>query len=859
MTREGAEPGSPDPPAGSGPAAPLLPPPPPWVGSPPPPWAGPPPTIGAPGPWAAWAALPAPRVPLIGGRAPVRIAGLLAVFGAALLGASLAAGLRALQDLPPDLAGSPADRGPYLPTVAAVTIAAVAVALLAGRRWLRAVAMGIGCSSAGSLLARVEASSPGRASGLRAARRTALAATCLATVGAVLVGAGIVGRLVAGDRTISTAGAIVAFVGVVAILLAAGIVPSLLGAVTLREVDAASSRGSGPTPVPRAPSPITGVLGAIAVACMLLLPLAGSSAPVTVCDLGAPWRCADVLVRADHGGKDAYAEAIGVAYAVHPASDLRDRPRRVLLIATGGPGSSGIEDGAWMVDWLDPRVTERFDVVTFDARGVGGTDGRDCPRAARSYGEQPIEASTARTFAEACVVEAGAAGLDLRRFGTDAVVEDIEAVRIALGVGRISLYGISYGTVVGQSYAVAHPDRVDALVLDAPVDRGVPSGRMWVTAAHGFVDAVEATLDACSSDVGCSEALPHAAHVYQDVLDRFARVGELRGSVVGPDGKPHDRVMTATDFAGLTSAAMYDTTSRMSWLRALAGMAADDVRPLLRLNDAWAGPDTGSWFAYYATWCADAQVGPADRPGDFGAFAQAADDAGLTDDDALDTAMTLAPCVFWPGQQDAPETRPVPTGVPTLILGSTADPITTIEGARSLLRSLPDARLIETDGGGHGSLGDQCPNERIADFLVDGRLPLAETSICRGWVADAFMPLAVSPATAADDAIEGLFWELLGAPEVLQWDGVGTLRIGCGEGGTALFKATGEGWRAAVTFEGCSWAQGATFDGSGWMDLASWSTALVVSSPRGELNLVATSSTWRLTGRWDGRVVDVDD
>lgn len=512
-----------------------------------------------------------------------------------------------------------------------------------------------------------------------------------------------------------------------------------------------------------------------------------------------------------------------------------------------------------MVDWLDARVTDWFDVVTFDARGVGGTDGRDCPEAARAYGEQEIDAPSAQTFAQACIAEAGVVGVDLRRFGTDAVVEDIEAIRIALGVDRISLYGSSYGTVVGQAYAVVHPDRVDALVLDAPVDRGVSAGLMWVRAAAGFGDAVRATLDACRADVDCDAALPHAAAVYQDLVDRLARAGKLGGSIVGPDGKPHDRLVTAADFAGLTSAAMYDTRSRMSWLRALAGMAADDVRPLLRLSDAWAGPRTGSSFAYYATWCADARVGPVDRPGDYDAFTLAASDAGLPGPDALDTALTLAPCVFWPGQQDAPETRPVPTGVPTLILGSTADPITTIEGVRSLLGSLPDARLVETDGGGHGSLGDRCPSERITSFLVDGRLPLAQTSICRGWVADAFIPLAVSPAITADDAIEGLVWELLGAPEVLEWDGVGSLRIGCGEGGTALFELTGEGWRAGVTLEGCSWAQDAVFSGSGSIDVATWSTVLSVTSPRGELDLEASSSTWRLKGQWDGRVVDEAD
>src|SRR5206468_3314718 len=49
-------------------------------------------------------------------------------------------------------------------------------------------------------------------------------------------------------------------------------------------------------------------------------------------------------------------------------------------------------------------------------------------------------------------------------------VEDFEALRKALGVDKVTLYGVSYGTKVAVAYAMAHPEHVESLVLDSVVD-----------------------------------------------------------------------------------------------------------------------------------------------------------------------------------------------------------------------------------------------------------------------------------------------------------------------------------------------------------------------------------------------------
>ena len=52
-------------------------------------------------------------------------------------------------------------------------------------------------------------------------------------------------------------------------------------------------------------------------------------------------------------------------------------------------------------------------------------------------------------------------------YRTSAAADDINDVRRALGLGRITLYGDSYGTFLAQSYAFRHPDTLEALVLDS--------------------------------------------------------------------------------------------------------------------------------------------------------------------------------------------------------------------------------------------------------------------------------------------------------------------------------------------------------------------------------------------------------
>ncbi len=844
------------------------------------------------GSWPSTSYMP-PELVRVPGRGLLVLLGWVSAIGALAVLPELASGLRSTirtvvaSDAVAGggaVAGAPAVVGPWVSdglVVGALLVALLTVvAIVAAWRWLRGVGSLTGAGSPRAVLRAQEVAAPcaGAAPEAIAApaapsaflqppqervpgaiRSSAVAAT-LAGLGAIALGVGAGAlRSVGGTRT-GVLASVVAISGAAAIVMAAGLLPSVLRAVDRRLIGAAQARQSLRVALPVARSPLPGILTAAALVAMVTLPTGGDLAPGIAaaggCDLPDPWECWTVTVATDMDagpGAGIVKVRFAIAPAVHPDPV---KGRRVLVLVDGGPGASGIEDADWMRESLAPRLLDRFDVVAFDARGTGGTDAHECRRAGRAFTTAPLTEHASRGFVTDCLREVDLGGQDLRRFGSRQIAADIDSIRVALGVQRLTLYGQSYGTVIAQEYAAMHPDRLDGLVLDAPIDRSLPGPVMWAVAARGFDTSVAATLDACALDAACKAALPDPRHTVERVYQQLGDRGVMSDAVTQPDGRATREQMTTEDYEAVQYSAMYDISHRMNLLRALAAIDHGDRRQLLRLLDVEGGAARPFDFSYYATWCADVRASPGAKDEDFQGYLDVARTQGITADAPLDIAWTIAPCVFWPAQPTAFVAPLEATTVPTLILSATTDPITPVSEARAILGRHAEARLIETKGGAHGSLGDDCPMERVAEFVTDGRLPVAPTSICPGEVIAPYIPIARSPAASASDAALGVYDELVGAPEVLVWDGLDSLALGCADGGTARLSAVDGNGRSDVIFTHCAWASRATFDGSGWIDLYTSDAFLELCADRGSITLDGVSDGWRVSGTWDGRRVD---
>ena len=108
-------------------------------------------------------------------------------------------------------------------------------------------------------------------------------------------------------------------------------------------------------------------------------------------------------------------------------------------------------------------------------------------------------------------------------YATASLVEDIEALRVALGVGRIVPMGHSYGGMVAAEYALAHPARVAKLVLlDAAIDVPAAMAAWMGTLESSEAGALEKARD---SDAGKTLAQVPAGDACALARARLAFVG----------------------------------------------------------------------------------------------------------------------------------------------------------------------------------------------------------------------------------------------------------------------------------------------------------------------------------------------
>ena len=568
--------------------------------------------------------------------------------------------------------------------------------------------------------------------------------------------------------------------------------------------------------------------------------------------------CDGMLVPVQHGGDS--DETIWVVYAIHHAVGP---PKGTLAIAVGGPGASGLEDALPIVDALDPKLVERYDLLFWDQRGVGGSEGHDCPRAGQAYATDP-RVDAASTFASACLKEAGVDPSEVARYATREAAEDLESIRDHLGIASFALYGESYGTELAQTYAAAHPDRLTTLILDGPVDLTRTANEFWADAAKSFNTVLTRTLDACSSDRECVQDLAQPLSEYDRVLARFKEPREVE--YADPDGVVRSHSVQSSAIEAVVDTLLYDPSGRQLLQRAVAAAANGDDVPIARLLDllgSGSGPGVSS-FAYHAITCADYRVSPTSNPADVAAVEAYAAQVGIAKLRTDEVFGDQYPCLFWPYQ---PPTTARPAGLtttayPVFVLTATADPITPVDQAEAIAARLSDGYLVVTEGGPHVTFGrgSDCVDGPVVSFLLEGRRPASREISCPGRIADEYVPLTATTESGYTDALDAMIaadTELFADPEYVYWDGEQDLQVGCRDGG--FFVVTSLTKRENLRFAGCAFVPGLPLTGIGDLDFTTGDLTWSVTFPDGKLDYHATATSRSVTGTYKGKPVDITD
>jgi pimeloyl-ACP methyl ester carboxylesterase len=591
--------------------------------------------------------------------------------------------------------------------------------------------------------------------------------------------------------------------------------------------------------------------------------------------------CVKLSVPLDHF--DASAETIEMVFAVLPATGER---KGMFVTVTGGPGTSGLAVADSYTSAFDPSIPEHFDIVFFDQRGVAESGGLQCAEAAtafylsdwRAYTPEQEAAmiATAQTFVEGCVQEMGLPPERLPYYSTSQAVEDLEVFRQTMGDEKFWLYGESYGTQYAQTYAAAHPDHLAGLILDGTVDLTLSGPEFMAEQAQAFNDVLVTTLEACNADEACAADLGGDALAFYDDLAAELAASPAPFTFPLPSGESGQRSFTLASFETVVAEELYTEGSRLMLLRALAAAAHGDLVPLARLLYVDLGLDpktlevipdpTWSDAIYYAVECGD-------YPYYGGTPARA--EAYIRDGDAIDTSVPYLssifygdlPCVFWPDGEVGLE-RPEPLvaeGVPTLVLGATADPATPVANGEQVYTHLADGYLITTQGGAHVIFGrgDPCPDEIVTAFLVEDKLPEQPETVCEGVIFDPYVPLPPPDASAFADPLEAMISaddEIYYLPEYYYWDYETTTPVGCPYGGTLTFEATDEG--EAFTLSECAFSAGFAMTGSGTYDYDPGLFTLevgVTGLADGRLTYVRDDKegTFQVTGEYAGQPIDL--
>ena len=576
-------------------------------------------------------------------------------------------------------------------------------------------------------------------------------------------------------------------------------------------------------------------------------------------------RCGTVTVPLDRAHPEHGTLRIG--YERYPRTD-RSRPELEPIVAIeGGPGFPSTASRGYYLGLFRPMM-DRHELLLVDLRGTGTSEPIDCRRL---QGLRLVQYDRWVQAVGACGRQLGPAS-DL--YGTANAADDLAHVLHALGLGTVDLYGDSYGTFFAQTFAVRHPGRLRALILDGayPVEGADPWSRdQSRAAADGF-------RWVCERDPGCSAVGGDPIHRLGVLARRVAR-HPIIGSAPDADGQVRRTTVDPGILVYLFTAAgsAPDLYRELDAAVRAALRPHPDDRPILRLARETVYLGGGGPVKWYSQGLASA-VSCNDYPQVYDMMSpprvrvaaypttvrrlerhDPAAYAPFTVEQWLTSPVEdVDSCLRWP-VPDHP-LPPLPPGhtyphVPTLVMVGDLDSVTSPEGAQQVAANFPDATFVTVANMTHvPTLGDRhrCASRIVLRFVR--RLSGGDTSCAAEYAevraVDAFPRLASGLAVGSERRRAAAVAANTVADVVARWGSMGgTHGVGLRGGsfvtsGRAVVRWTLSGvrWVKDVAVSGSvSWNRGTgsiraavTLRGSGtpeanleltWNDLASLAQA----------------------------------
>ncbi|MEU6790606.1 alpha/beta hydrolase [Nonomuraea wenchangensis] len=390
-----------------------------------------------------------------------------------------------------------------------------------------------------------------------------------------------------------------------------------------------------------------------------------------------------------------------------------------LVVNPGGPGGSGVDFVVHGSGYFSAELRGRFDLVGFDPRGVGRSHPVKCSAALVRERPHPLIGSQAdmdawvsynRRLREDCRARTGPL---YDRVSSLDVARDVEALRAALGDDKLTYYGVSHGTLIGQAYAERFPGRVRALALDSNFDHSVDTATYLSTAAAQTAGAFDQFVAWCEATPSCVLNGKDVRAFWKGLLERADR-GELH-----EPGRP-DVPLGAYELVNTAFAGLYNP----NWAELAELLAAIDTGgPYPAAAKALQGEEEVTVST--PVFCQDFHLPVADHTEYASLLRRQARQAG--DMRYSPPALgRVAGCLGQPAPVPNPQHRlRVDTTAPILLASSLNDPATGYLWTLSTARQIgAGARVLTYEGSGHTVYGrSACTVGAIDRYLISRSVP----------------------------------------------------------------------------------------------------------------------------------------
>ncbi len=379
-----------------------------------------------------------------------------------------------------------------------------------------------------------------------------------------------------------------------------------------------------------------------------------------------------------------------------------------LVLISGGPGQSSVDLYLQLGNAFQ-AVRRNRDIILMDQRGTGrSADGLECPT------PDVIDYQTAALeIIEELVSDCLAAiERDPRFFTTSIAVNDLEQLRLAMGIAEWNIYGVSYGTRVAQHYLRRYPDTTRTVILDGVVPPSLILGPDIAEAAQTAFDGI---VRRCQADTACNERFGDIAAKFDELHARIIDSPPVVTRADEETGETEEVTIIEDHLLGLTRLMSYSAVTAALLPQVIETAYAGRYDAMLSQAEIFIGgtEQAISFAMSNSVACSEDVALIENRDAAFGEGTY----LGSKIMDAL-----FAICDEWPaGPVDADFKEPVVSERPVLLLSGSNDPATPARYAEEVMRAgLSNARHVVAESQGHGLAAIGCVPDLMESFIEAG-------------------------------------------------------------------------------------------------------------------------------------------